>query len=217
MAKPMTQRETSAAESMGQKQTLRNELRKQRKALSSKQLSRNNLHIVRHLMRSDIYQSSEHIAVYLAQDGEPNLNGLVLQARKTGKHLYLPAIVGKGEMEFRRWHENSELHPGLFGTVEISSNAPAFAAKNFDLVLVPLVGFDRQGHRLGMGGGFYDRYFASLQPGTTTLIGVAHSLQEQESLVCEHWDLQLDAVVTEQGLTLIQARRGSESQLRNIP
>tara|TARA_B110000908_G_scaffold113635_1_gene133335 strand:+ start:1081 stop:1407 length:327 start_codon:yes stop_codon:yes gene_type:complete len=93
------------------------------------------------------------------------------------------------------------------GILEPRNNGRQLIAQQFDAVLVPLLGFDRQGHRLGMGGGFYDRAFAFKHQGgyrkRPLLIGIAHHFQEAESLTTQSWDVPLDAIITDRELIVL--------------
>ncbi|MGA9423336.1 MAG: 5-formyltetrahydrofolate cyclo-ligase, partial [Rhodanobacteraceae bacterium] len=84
-------------------------------------------------------------------------------------------------------------------------------AAELDVVLVPLVAFDRHGHRLGFGGGYYDRAFAFLHgrdmPGSPLLIGIAYAMQELPRIEASAWDVRLDYVATEN--ELIECRPGA--------
>lgn len=76
-------------------------------------------------------------------------------------------------------------------------------AEDLDIVITPLAAFDLQGHRLGTGGGYYDRTFAFLQKNTVKkpkIIGLAYAEQQAELLPHDQWDIDLDGVVTEKGI-----------------
>lgn len=91
-----------------------------------------------------------------------------------------------------------------FGILEPAAIGAPMPAKQFDVVLVPLVAFDRAGNRLGMGAGFYDRAMAfrlnnpkTLRP---LLVGLAHHFQEVNSLNAQAWDVPLDVILTDREL-----------------
>lgn len=108
----------------------------------------------------------------------------------------LPAVVTAGEpLAFRRWAPGSPLVPGPFGTSEPAPDAPPLSPA---LLLVPLLAFDRRGHRLGYGGGFYDRTLADLRArGKITAIGLGFAGQEVEAVPDDAGDQRLDWLVTE--------------------
>jgi 5-formyltetrahydrofolate cyclo-ligase len=149
------------------------------------------------------YRAASCIAVYLSFDGEVDLSELMKQATGSGKTIVLP-VVQKGpgsRMCFRRYRLGDPVRRSRFGIREpCLSDRRRIRPSRIGLVLMPVVGFDRSGTRLGMGGGFYDRYFARLagRPGLhNRLVGVAFECQKVKSLQRHAWDIPMTAVVTE--------------------
>ncbi len=129
--------------------------------------------------------------------------------------IYLPRIMNlkNGLMQFFKSATNTTnqhgcLNTNVFGIKEPAISKPRLAAKHFDVVLMPLVAFDRQGNRLGMGAGFYDRSFSfknqTDQIKRPLLIGLAHHCQEVKSIISDSWDVSLDAIITDQELILLK-------------
>ena len=152
----------------------------------------------------DAFQDASHIAVYIAMDGEIDPEQLVAHARAAGKTLYLPVLENgnDGRLEFAPWQPHTPLFPNRFKIPEPRVRAEMLCpAGDLDLVLAPLVAFDSDGHRLGMGGGYYDRSFAFLKTGVRKplLIGLAYEFQRVSSLPAEAWDVPLAGVATERG------------------
>ena len=149
----------------------------------------------------DFYQSATKIAFYLAVDGEIDPQTLLSQALTEGKTCFLPVVNQRDEqlLSFAPYDSATELVENRWGIAEPPAPATEISPTSFDLVLVPLVAFDRECYRLGMGKGFYDRAFSfkifnrSSQP---LLIGLAHECQLADGLPNEGWDVRLDAVVT---------------------
>jgi len=110
----------------------------------------------------------------------------------------VPVILGAGQpLEFHRWTPGSTMVAGAFGALIPEDGAPIIPR----VVIVPLVGFDAQGYRLGYGGGFYDRTLAMLRAaGPVTALGFAYDAQELERLPTDAYDQRLDGIVTESGL-----------------
>jgi 5-formyltetrahydrofolate cyclo-ligase len=130
----------------------------------------------------------------LPEEADPAalLKALVAQ----GCHIAFPRIAGKGApLDFHRVPDGEVLRPGSHGIAEPLAHWPNVTPA---LLLVPLLAFDRRGHRLGYGGGFYDRTLALLR---VRAIGVAYAGQAVASLPDETHDMALDGVLTEQGLT----------------
>jgi 5-formyltetrahydrofolate cyclo-ligase len=131
------------------------------------------------------------VSAYLAQDDEPVMLPFLNSLHASGRLVLLPR-VRDGRMEFVAWSPNDLLVRGYAGILEPKEDGricdPQF-------LLIPLLGFDRYGGRIGQGGGFYDRYLAT-RPATTR-IGVAWSIQELGSVPTEPWDVAMSAIVTE--------------------
>lgn len=157
-----------------------------------------------HLLRCPFFLRANRYAGFVSHDGEPDLETLRFGASAAGKHAYLPVIRGK-----RLWFlpHQPPMAPNHFGIPEPRAR-PGSRARllSLDLVLMPLVAFDGSGARLGMGGGFYDRTFSYLRHRNhwrrPRLIGVAFEFQRVESVPVQTWDVHLDGIMTEQGLTL---------------
>ena len=130
----------------------------------------------------------------LPDEADPAL--LLERLVELGCHVAYPRVAGKGlPLEFHRIPDGEVLAPGVFGIHEPLDIWPRATP---DVLLVPLLAFDRHGHRLGYGGGFYDRTIALLQ---VPAIGIAYAGQEVSALPAEDHDVKLNAVLTETGLT----------------
>ena len=132
------------------------------------------------------------VAVYMAQDGEVDLQPVVQACWQRGIAVALPVIDGR-ELSFRAYAPAATLRRNRFGIPE-PANADLLSPTT---VLAPLVAFDDQGHRLGMGGGFYDRFFAA-HPDARRF-GIAHDCQRAATLPSDAKDIPLTAVATETG------------------
>lgn len=139
------------------------------------------------------------VAGYCAFREEADPRALMLALAGAGHPLALPAIVAKGEpLRFHRWCAGDELCVHAYGVSEPLSTSPTVVPA---VLLVPLLAFDRDGFRLGYGGGFYDRTLERLRAqGPVTAIGIAYAGQAVESLPRGDHDQPLDAVLTEDGL-----------------
>lgn len=182
---------------------LRAELRSRRRALNPTQQAQASALVLRHLMSVPEFMRARHVALYIANDGEVDPSPIAQQLWKMGKLCYLPVLrPGKTPtLWFVSYVPDSILVANRYGIPEPDHrHAHKLPSYLLDVVLMPLVGFDRQGSRLGMGGGFYDATFAFKQQKSTGkpyLLGLAHSCQEVEKLVSTDWDIPLFGVVTE--------------------
>lgn len=190
-----------------QRNTLRKELRQQRRALSPQQQQQAALALDRVLGRHPLFLRSQHIAIYLPNDGEMDLTPLLQRALAMGKRCYLPVLspLYHNRLWFAPYHAGSRLSLNRFGIPEPDCNyAQMRPVWSLDLLLTPLVAFDAQGNRLGMGGGFYDRTLAYLNRRhhwrKPRLLGTAHAFQQVAQLPHASWDIPLQGVVTEREL-----------------
>jgi len=136
------------------------------------------------------------VAAYKAEAGEMDPAPLCDALEAAGHRLCLPCEVEKGQpLVFRSYHSGDVLQLGPRWAIrQPLPNVPVVVP---DVLLVPLVGFDRQGNRLGQGGGYYDRTLAALRVQKTVLaIGLAYACQEVEAIPCALGDVPLDGVIT---------------------
>ncbi len=201
------------------RQALRRQLRQTRRKLSPTQQRRAALDLYRQLAQHPIFRRARHIALYLPNDGEIDPRPLLQEAQRRGKATYLPVVNAwpPTRMVFQRIMPKQRLKPNRFGIAE-----PAFHPARqrriwtLDLVLMPLVGFDESGGRLGMGGGFYDRSLAYRSRRKNchkpTLLGLAHECQKVDRLPLASWDVRLQATVTDDGWYANQAGQKENGQ-----
>jgi len=181
--------------------TLRDSLRQARQSLTPDLHAQANQALYDLVREQDFYRDAEHVAFYQAFDGEIDPKLLMDLALSEGKKCYLPIISTENPdmLSFAPFDENTVLVENHWGIPEPPHPEVLIPPTNFDLVLVPLVGFDKNCFRLGMGKGFYDRTFSfkifnrSSRP---LLIGLAHGNQLVDSFKTESWDVRLDAVIT---------------------
>jgi 5-formyltetrahydrofolate cyclo-ligase len=142
------------------------------------------------------------VAAFLSFDGEPDLAPALAELDAGGTRLALPVVQelpGKSSITFHAWKPGDPLKPNRYGIAE-PDGTDLVPVPELALVLVPLVGWDARGGRLGMGASFYDRLFqpfSGLQE--PSRIGVAYELQKTEAIPCDPWDVRLHGVLTENG------------------
>jgi 5-formyltetrahydrofolate cyclo-ligase len=191
---------------------LRRQLRQRRRALPEPERAAAARSFARILQRHLQLRAGRRIGAYIAYGSEADLSEVIALARKRRCTVYLPAVTGHGHgrMEFLRYDRHAALRINRYGIAEPDPRiARRISVRQLDLVLVPLVGFDARGWRLGSGAGYYDRALRHLRSGRRwrrpRLIGVAYELQRIERLDPAPWDVPLDAILTER--TLHAARR----------
>lgn len=183
---------------------LRRMLRKARRALTPSQQRQAARGLYKQLAQQPLFRRARHISLYLPTDGEIDPRVLLRAAQRRGKATYLPVLSAwpRTKMVFQRIRPGEKLIPNRFRILEPRHNlARQRKVWALDLILLPLVGFDDVGGRLGMGGGFYDRSLAYLARRKTwrkpTLLGLAHECQKVERLAQASWDVPLQGTVTD--------------------
>lgn len=162
---------------------------------------------MQHIRALRQYRRSNRIAAYIGSKGELDPMPLLSEAAQKGKACFLPVLhpFKTGQLWFCRWQPGEALIPNRFGIPEpIPHPKRLIAASHLDLVIVPLLGFDSAGHRIGMGGGYYDRTFAFTRRFKRIrlpyLVGFAHEVQRVQDIVPNSWDVRLNAVASSQRL-----------------
>ena len=196
---------------MKSRDTLRKEKRALRRALTPQDQQHAALNLASNLAQLDIFRRSRHIALYLPNDGEIDLKPVMNMAWNQKKFCYLPVLRGNSDKRlwFARYEPDTKLSANRFMIPEPC--VPSYQlvhAWSLDLLLMPLVAFDADGNRLGMGGGYYDRTLAYLASRKVwkkpRLVGVAHELQSCPRLERQPWDVPLDTIVTDKQLYRIK-------------
>ena len=192
------------------KREIRAMMRSKRRDLSSTDRERASLNLTKRLLALPGILHARRVAAYVANDGEidplPALTELVM----TGVHGYLPVLFNtrRPRVRFARYFPNAPLSKGRFDIqIPLHDQKNLLDPVQLDWLLMPLVAFDANGNRLGMGGGFYDASLASrrakknwLRP---RLIGIAHEFQRVDGLSVDSWDIPLDGILTDQAFRLI--------------
>lgn len=157
---------------------------------------------VKRFTQLPIFKRSKHIACYLSTAHEFSTAPLIEAIWQAKKQCYLPIVPEKKDMplQFSHYEYGNALHLNRYAILEPVNLNELRAPEDFDIVIVPLISFDDQGHRLGTGGGYYDRTFAFLQTTSNTkpsMIGLGYAAQQVAHLPSDAWDINLNAVLTE--------------------
>ncbi|HEX7814923.1 MAG TPA: 5-formyltetrahydrofolate cyclo-ligase [Dyella sp.] len=187
-----------------QRRELRKQLAERRRALTPAERIASAQGLRRSLEQLPEYMTDVRVAGYWACDGELPLNLAIAPLASRGQQFLLPLIGDDGTLRFAPWNHGDEIQPNRYGIPEPIAPKEWLAPFQLDLVLVPLLGFDRRGNRLGYGGGYYDRSFAFLReqgrPTEPLLVGVAYDFQELPVLDHQPWDVPLDFIATDSEL-----------------
>ncbi len=191
------------------KDEIRKPLLALRAQLSKSEQQEKSTQIIEHIKQSDVFMQSKKVAFYHAVRGEADPADL-LSSTSDNQKFYLPLLSSNKNqgLVFAPIDENTQYKNNAFSIPEpIVETHELLDARELDLVIMPLLGFDLAGNRLGMGGGYYDRCFAfkHLNTSKPILMGFAYDFQKIESLITEPWDIGLDMIATECGLRVIEA------------
>jgi 5-formyltetrahydrofolate cyclo-ligase len=183
---------------------LRKQMRARRRSLSEAQHAlRSNL-AASAITRLAAFKAGARVAIYLPFDRETNTVVLLIAAQRRGIHLFLPVVSDLRHGRLRFYPVSGKTRRGVFGISVPHRNGRSTAPRWFNLVVVPLVGVDAQGRRLGMGGGFYDRALAFRRARHhwrgPALVGLGFDCQRTTSVFADPWDVRLDSLATESGL-----------------
>ena len=174
-------------------QELRLALRSRRAGLKQQQQAEDSARVCARVLAHPAYASARVVMAYVAARGELDLRPVLEDALARGKVLALPLCVGPGEMQARRVTALSQLRPGRYGILAPDESCEWIDPTRIDLVLVPGVAFDRQGGRVGQGGGYYDRFL----PLTTALrVGICHDFALLERVPMRPHDQRVQEVIT---------------------
>lgn len=195
----MYRRVLNVATNMSQNKYIRETLFEKRKLLSTKEVQSCSKVITEKLLLLPEFQNSKHIGLYWPILNEVDTHAIVYACWKLNKLCYLPRIKPKFQMDFCPFTAETVLAKNHMGLTEPCHTA-IVDTKQLDLVIVPLVGFDAKGHRLGFGSGYYDRHFEFKRKNTAQkplLIGLGYSFQELSDINVDAWDVNLNIVITE--------------------
>ncbi|HCL5339756.1 TPA: 5-formyltetrahydrofolate cyclo-ligase [Salmonella enterica] len=181
------------------RQEIRRMIRERRRALTPEQQRCFGQQAAGRILSFPPVVLAQTVAVFLSFDGELDTQPLIEQLWLSGKRVYLPVLhpFSPGNLLFLHYHPHSELVTNRLKIQEPKLDVrDVLPLSQLDVLVTPLVAFDEDGQRLGMGGGFYDRTLQNWPSHDLTPVGYAHDCQRVEKLPVEEWDIPLPAVVT---------------------
>ena len=156
------------------------------------------------LMRHRLFSAGKRVALYLPFDGELDTSALISAARLRGVELFVPVIADRRHRRMRFYPLVGETKPGAFGISVPRVRGTPVHPRWMDLIIIPLVGVDGDGRRLGLGGGFYDRALEFRRRRRywkgPHLMGLAFDCQRTRVRFAEAWDVRLNSLATESGV-----------------
>lgn len=186
--------------SSSDKRALRRELLRRRAALPAAVRAEAARRAARALLHSRELKRARRIALYLAHGAELDPAPLMRALHRRGKRLYLPVVIDARRMIFVRAHPRPATRGSRLGVRQPRRHRPRLPVRRLHCLLLPLIGYDDRGTRLGRGGGYYDRALAGPECGLPRRIGYGYACQRVERLPREPWDRPLHAVAGERGL-----------------
>lgn len=182
-----------------QRQTMRQQIRLKRQQLSQTEQTVAANQVLHRVLQHHLISSANHIALFLSFDGELDTHPLIEYLWAQNKKIYLPVLhpFSRHQLLFLRYRPDTQLIKNRFTIAEPALNVmDVTPISQLDILFVPLVAFDKQGQRLGMGGGFYDRLLANWPKKHFYPIGLAHDCQLAEKIPTAPWDIPLPEIIT---------------------
>lgn len=192
---------TKTSQLQSHKNTIRREMRSKRRSLTHKQQILAAHGLVRHARTYAHIMKAKRVLAYQASAGEISAD-ILLKAMKVN-NLYSPKITHYQSCLMQFYPSGKMDSYNRYGILEPSAVGEPAKAAQFDVIFLPLVAFDRNGARLGMGSGYYDRALSCLAHQASTrpkLVGLAHHFQEVANLQSEPWDICLNVILTDHEL-----------------
>lgn len=181
------------------RQHIRSHIRQQRRAISAEQQAIFAAQAASRMMAHSPVIEAQTVALFLSFDGELDTRPLIQRLWHAGKHVYLPVLhpFSPGNLLFLHYLPESDMVMNRFNIPEPRLDVRCvLPLDQLDVLVTPLVAFDNDGQRLGMGGGFYDRTLQHWQQHDLHPVGYAHDCQRVARLPVEKWDIPLPAVMT---------------------
>ncbi|HEX7325711.1 MAG TPA: 5-formyltetrahydrofolate cyclo-ligase [Rhodanobacteraceae bacterium] len=167
--------------------------------------------VLRSIETLPAFKTATNVAGYWAIRGELPLNLVVACLQRRGQHYFLPVLGKHRQLGFAEYAPGAALASNHFGIPEPAVPAAQLRTpRDMQVILLPLLAFDRTGCRLGFGGGWYDTSLAFLlaarRPASPLLVGVGYSFQDAGAIAAESWDVPLDYVATDEALITCKPR-----------
>ncbi len=177
-----------------EKKIQRTILREKIAQLSTEYIKKASVDIATRVENLRCWQESQNVFLYIGTKTEPGTNKLITQALSDGKKVYAPYCFGKGRMDALQITSLDDVSVGKYGVPQPKIDAPLILPSKLGLVIVPCIAADKNGYRLGYGGGYYDRYLPNVACPTVCL---CFDELLQDSILRDKWDYPVDWVVSE--------------------
>lgn len=190
--------------------SIRRRVKSKRNSISTAEQAKAAFWVALRIARHPCFRRAKSFTAYIAANGELSLAPLIRLGQQQGKTCFLPKISGQG-MGFHSFPKGAKLYRNRYNLMEPSSLKGTLNLAKVNLILCPLVAFDRHGNRLGMGGGFYDKALSKLKDNRKLKVwGVGHDCQEVPLMQPQTWDIAMDGIFTpSQAITTKTAKKMS--------
>lgn len=182
------------------KKRLRREALAERRAMSMYERERDSIAIFEKLKEMELYKEAKCVFCYVSVEDEVHTNKILRQVLADGKKLCVPYIldIEQGIMSAAQLTSTSDLAPGAYGILTVRDSKYQEVAKDeIDLVIVPGIAFDRRGHRVGMGRGYYDIFLKKTQ--NATKVAIVYDCQIFDDFEVSSYDVAVDYLLTKNG------------------
>ncbi len=182
------------------KNSLRDEFRAKRNALSAEEKSIRDTKIEDNFLKSLTYRYASQILLYIPTEEEISTYKIIETAIRDGKTVYAPHCFENAQMKYFRVNDVSELEDGEFGIKTPAETSQEYSPKPSDVCIVPAMSYDKEGYRLGYGKGFYDRFLPKF---LGVKIGFCYDDFISQKLPRGRFDVAVDTIITEKGATVL--------------
>ena len=190
---------------------IRRSMRAMRRALDEQAQQEAARDVCARVLALEAYGDARCVMAYMAAGGELSVQEIVDDVLSSGRVLALPRCEAPGVMTARRVKDLGDLTRGMYGLMEPEDRCEVIAPETVDLVIVPGTAFDIEGHRIGQGGGYYDRFL----PGTrAAAVGVCHGFALMERVPFAAHDCRMDTVITPGRTICCPAREKEREECR---
>lgn len=184
---------------MKDKVEIRNYIKQLKKNLTMDEVRERSHHIAVNFFSQQCYKDAENIYLYVSYNQEVDTKFMINKVLKDGKRVAVPRVIDE-VMEFHEITNLNQLSVGAFGILEpnvenLVSNDPVWKTKN--IMIVPGLAFDKQGGRIGYGGGYYDRYIQKYRDQIQLKLALAYDFQVFEHIETESFDENIDGIITD--------------------
>ncbi|MCP4272501.1 MAG: 5-formyltetrahydrofolate cyclo-ligase [Gammaproteobacteria bacterium] len=185
------------SETQNLKKRLRQQARSMRQELTEVQLQEADIQLAQQFELHFSREKFNTAGIYLQNDNELGTEHLIRLLFQSNCKVYLPVIsdYSNNQMEFVHYQQQSQMQTNRFGIPE-PADGENISVDQLDIIFLPLTAFDLRGHRLGMGGGFYDRALAKVSGEKPILVGLAYDFQELPTCPAESFDHSLQMIMT---------------------